>query len=649
MSSPGCQRAPSRPNGDVIVPCAGHCSDTCQPASVWAAAVAGKRNAAISAAQSARLMAAEGSRRAGSEDLGAPGVPVPAEERVRARRRAVLELLGATGTAQSGERDTAEVGGAERLRRQRNVRIVVGARRRPVLELPPSLVPRAELVVHVEDDGPLRAVLPRGQRSPDVDEADPEPVTHAVAQTTRSREQQEQRVVGRQQERAHLRLPVDRKQITPQVALGCGRRGKRLDDDELPVARAVLETELVPIARVRVDRPVAFVCDPTLWPGPVAALFGIGDLAVLPPEVAPREHPGPLLPDAFVHRGHRLPRLLRLEETDRPFGLERLRERRVLVRELDLAAEGCDAVAETSVDRLLRRPESCERLAALVRVVELSPHERAQDAAPAVCRIHAHDAHARGRDVSAGDAEVELECTRAADDGAVRPRGVHPLGSDLVEEALHALLRRRHAEVLADREHRRGELVQIGDGADVEGHQKSSGQYGARSVRNSASARASAPSFSSRTRSAAARRVNENAPRYAEARSATSSSSSASSSVRTTSRPTRQRPAFHGQNSSRTPITIASSLAYDRPASAAQTSTSRSHNPSVTCSWRLRASTTIRSRGDAGSTRPFTRSIRSIPNTNRQSSRSASGPTAIVSTSLTELREKPRCQSCLMR
>src|SRR3954451_13946651 len=185
MSSPGCQRAPSRPNGDVIVPWAGHCGDTCQPASVWAAAAAGKRNAAISAAQSTRLMAAEGSRRAGSEDLGAPGVPIPAEERVRAQQRAVLELLGATGTAQSGERDTAEVGGAERLRRQRNVRIVVGARRRPVLELPASLVPRAELVVHVEHHRPLRAVLPCGQRSADVDEPNPEPVTHAVAQTTR--------------------------------------------------------------------------------------------------------------------------------------------------------------------------------------------------------------------------------------------------------------------------------------------------------------------------------------------------------------------------------------------------------------------------------------------------------------------------------
>src|SRR4051794_34177626 len=151
MSSPGCQRAPSRPNGDVIVPCAGHCSDTCQPASVWAAAAAGKRNAATSAAQSHRLMAEEGSRRAGSEDLGAPGVPVPAEERVGTHQRAVRELLDAAGTTQSGERNAAEVRGAERLRRQRNVGIVVGARGLPALELPASLVPRAELVVHVED------------------------------------------------------------------------------------------------------------------------------------------------------------------------------------------------------------------------------------------------------------------------------------------------------------------------------------------------------------------------------------------------------------------------------------------------------------------------------------------------------------------
>jgi hypothetical protein len=44
---------------------------------------------------------------------------------------------------------------------------------------------------------------------------------------------------------------------------------------------------------------------------------------------------------------------------------------------------------------------------------------------------------------------------------------VHPLQRDQLEEALHALLGRRHAEVLPDREDRRGELVEILDRANV--------------------------------------------------------------------------------------------------------------------------------------------------------------------------------------
>jgi hypothetical protein len=90
---------------------------------------------------------------------------------------------------------------------------------------------------------------------------------------------------------------------------------------------------------------------------------------------------------------------------------------------------------------------------------------------------------------------------------------VHSLERDQIGEALHALLVCRHAEVLPDREHAAGELVEVFDGADLELHQKSSGQNGGRGVRKRVVARSIAPAFTSRTRSAAARRSKLNAPR----------------------------------------------------------------------------------------------------------------------------------------
>src|SRR3954447_17196048 len=158
MSSPGCHRAPSRPYGDVIVPCAGHCSDTCQPASVWAAAVAGKRKAATSAAQSPRFIGGDASSsRLGSEDLGAPGVPVPAEERVGALKGAVSELFRAAGAGERGKGNAAEVRRAERLGGECDVGVLVGTRSLAILELPAAFVPRTELVVDVEHDRPVGA------------------------------------------------------------------------------------------------------------------------------------------------------------------------------------------------------------------------------------------------------------------------------------------------------------------------------------------------------------------------------------------------------------------------------------------------------------------------------------------------------------
>jgi hypothetical protein len=45
---------------------------------------------------------------------------------------------------------------------------------------------------------------------------------------------------------------------------------------------------------------------------------------------------------------------------------------------------------------------------------------------------------------------------------------VHPLERHQVDEALHTLLVRNHAEVLADRKHAAGELVEVLHRAHVE-------------------------------------------------------------------------------------------------------------------------------------------------------------------------------------
>src|SRR5437764_11528917 len=94
--------------------------------------------------------AARRTRRRGSEDFWTPGMSVPAKQRVRAHQRAVLQLLRPAGPRERGERNPAEISRAEGLRRQRDVRIVVRPRGRAVLELPASLVPRAEIIVDVE-------------------------------------------------------------------------------------------------------------------------------------------------------------------------------------------------------------------------------------------------------------------------------------------------------------------------------------------------------------------------------------------------------------------------------------------------------------------------------------------------------------------
>src|SRR6266542_4688168 len=152
MSSPGCQRYPSTPNGEVMVPSAGQRSSSCQPASVCTAAAAGKRSAAASAAQSPRLIGGHGSSRLGSEHFLAVRGPCRAEEGACTLQPARAELADPLRSGELMEVEAAEVDRGEIL----GVELELGriARlRRIVSDSPAARVPGAELVAHVENDG----------------------------------------------------------------------------------------------------------------------------------------------------------------------------------------------------------------------------------------------------------------------------------------------------------------------------------------------------------------------------------------------------------------------------------------------------------------------------------------------------------------
>jgi hypothetical protein len=139
--------------------------------------------------------------------------------------------------------------------------------------------------------------------------------------------------------------------------------------------------------------------------------------------------------------------------------------------DVDLARERAEPVPEAAVDRRLRRPQVRDRLAALVDVVELRAHERAQDPAAPVRREDADDGHPRRRDASARDGQLERERAGAADDATVLVRGVRTLRLEDAGEPLDALLARVElAEEVEDRRDRLPDVVLRRAGADLDAH-----------------------------------------------------------------------------------------------------------------------------------------------------------------------------------
>ena len=150
--------------------------------------------------------------------------------------------------------------------------------------------------------------------------------------------------------------------------------------------------------------------------------------------------------------------------------LERLRERAPDARERHLAAPRREPVAEAAVDRLLRRPQRGDRLAALVRRrrAARASSRAARRAAGASDTRRRRDAGARQR--AAGHGEVERERTRRRRRSRRRRRRRASGRADVTwsKRSSRASSGGR-AEVLADRVERAGELRR---GRDTDGRRR---------------------------------------------------------------------------------------------------------------------------------------------------------------------------------
>src|SRR5205085_10368912 len=132
-----------------------------------------------------------------SEDLGAPWMQAVPEDAVGAFDRARLQLFDACTLHELREADAPEVRRAERRDVDGEIGIGVRPLDAPVTKAPPSLVPGAERVAHVEDELAALRIRSSPQRCADVHEPEPQPVAEAVADPSRLREHEEQRMVRR--------------------------------------------------------------------------------------------------------------------------------------------------------------------------------------------------------------------------------------------------------------------------------------------------------------------------------------------------------------------------------------------------------------------------------------------------------------------
>src|SRR6266545_7051900 len=143
MSKPGCQRPLSYPNGDVMVPSAGHTNSNGAGPSVIAEADVQKPSAATNAATSRRPLPMS-AQQSSSENLGAPRVQAVAENPVGAVDCARRQLLDDVRLGERREFYNAEVDRAKDAHIAAEIRRVLCALCGSAGEAPAPLVPGTE-------------------------------------------------------------------------------------------------------------------------------------------------------------------------------------------------------------------------------------------------------------------------------------------------------------------------------------------------------------------------------------------------------------------------------------------------------------------------------------------------------------------------
>ena len=137
---------------------------------------------------------------------------------------------------------------------------------------------------------------------------------------------------------------------------------------------------LHPVDRVAVGPLPGLVQDEEQRAGAVPPVLEV-DQQVLPPHLVPSEHPGLPLPDPVVDAGEHFQGLVLFDESKATGRLDRPEELGPVAIDLDRARERRQPVAEPLVDRALRRPQTCQRLAGIAHVLELAPHDLGQPTA----------------------------------------------------------------------------------------------------------------------------------------------------------------------------------------------------------------------------------------------------------------------------
>src|SRR5206468_1330298 len=146
----------------------------------------------------------------------------------------------------------------------------------------------------------------------------------------------------------------------------------------------VLPVHLVAIDRVARRLAVDLEERETLRARTAAPLRRIAKRSQFPPVARADEHSRPLAGKPLPQRRKLLLRLVRLDDPDHSLAFVRRDVLDVLLGYVHLARVGGRPVAETSVDRLLRGPESRDRLGSFVYVVEVRAQHHPQDTASAM-------------------------------------------------------------------------------------------------------------------------------------------------------------------------------------------------------------------------------------------------------------------------